>query len=40
MAGTWKGEGGGGVLPTQACHQLDLLLWFMGSELTEVLWGV
>ncbi len=30
--GTWKGEGGG-VLPTQACHQLDLLLWFMGSEL-------
>lgn len=33
--GTWKGEGGG-VLPTQACHQLDLLLWFMGSELTEV----
>lgn len=33
--GTWKGEGGG-VLPTQACHQLDLLLWFMGSEISEV----
>lgn len=33
--GTWEGEGGG-VLPTQACHQLDLLLWFMGSEIDEV----
>ena len=33
--GTWKGEGGG-VLPTQACHQLDLLLWFMDSEIDEV----
>lgn len=33
--GTWEGEGGG-VLPTQACHQLDLLLWFMGSEISEV----
>lgn len=33
--GTWEGEGGG-VLPTQACHQLDLLLWFMGAEIDEV----
>ena len=33
--GTWEGEGGG-VLPTQACHQLDLLLWFMGDEIDEV----
>ncbi|WP_071705939.1 Gfo/Idh/MocA family protein [Murdochiella vaginalis] len=33
--GTWKGEGGG-VLPTQACHQLDLLLWFMNSEIDTV----
>ncbi len=33
--GTWKGEGGG-VLPTQACHQLDLLLWFMATEIDEV----
>jgi len=33
--GSWEGEGGG-VLPTQACHQLDLLLWFMGSEMEEV----
>ncbi len=33
--GTWKGEAGG-VLPTQACHQLDLLLWFMGAEIDEV----
>ncbi|MGI5174461.1 Gfo/Idh/MocA family oxidoreductase [Treponema sp. OMZ 840] len=33
--GTWKGEGGG-VLPTQACHQLDLLLWFMDDEIDEV----
>lgn len=33
--GSWKGEGGG-VLPTQACHQLDLMLWFMGSEIEEV----
>ena len=28
--GTWKGEGGG-VLVTQATHQLDLLIWFMGD---------
>lgn len=27
--GTWAGEGGG-VLVSQAVHQLDLLLWFMG----------
>jgi UDP-N-acetyl-2-amino-2-deoxyglucuronate dehydrogenase len=27
--GTWQGEGGG-VLVSQAVHQLDLLLWFMG----------
>lgn len=33
--GTWKGEGGG-VLPTQACHQIDLLLWFMNSDIDEV----
>ncbi len=33
--GTWNGEGGG-VLPTQACHQLDLLLWFMDSDIEEV----
>lgn len=28
--GTWSGEGGG-VLVNQAVHQLDLLLWFMGT---------
>jgi len=33
--GSWEGEGGG-VLPTQACHQLDLLLWFMGADIEEV----
>lgn len=33
--GTWEGEGGG-VLPTQACHQLDLLLWYMDSDIDEV----
>lgn len=33
--GTWKGEGGG-VLVNQAPHQLDLLLWYMGSEIDEV----
>jgi len=33
--GTWKGEGGG-VLVTQAIHQLDLLQWFMGSDIDEV----
>ena len=33
--GTWKGEGGG-VLVNQAPHQLDLLQWFMGSEIDEV----
>lgn len=27
--GTWKGEGGG-LLLTQASHQLDLLVWLMG----------
>jgi UDP-N-acetyl-2-amino-2-deoxyglucuronate dehydrogenase len=27
--GSWQGEGGG-VLVSQAVHQLDLLLWFMG----------
>ena len=32
--GTWKGEGGG-VVVTQAPHQLDLLLWYMG-EVDEV----
>lgn len=36
--GTWKGEGGG-VLVNQAPHQLDLLQWFMGSEIDE-LYGV
>ena len=34
--GTWKGEGGG-VLVNQACHQLDLLQWFMGP--VEELFG-
>jgi UDP-N-acetyl-2-amino-2-deoxyglucuronate dehydrogenase len=33
--GSWKGEGGG-VLVNQAPHQLDLLQWFMGSEIIEV----
>lgn len=33
--GTWKGEGGG-VLVNQAPHQLDLLQWFMGSEIEEI----
>lgn len=28
--GTWKGEGGG-VMATQATHQIDLLLWYMGD---------
>ena len=28
--GTWKGEGGG-VMATQATHQIDLLLWYMGG---------
>ena len=32
--GTWKGEGGG-VMATQATHQIDLLLWYMG-EIDEV----
>ena len=29
--GTWAGEGGG-VLINQAVHQIDLLLWLMGSS--------
>ena len=33
--GKWKEEGGG-VLVNQAPHQLDLLQWFMGSEIDEV----
>ncbi len=33
--GSWNGEGGG-VLVNQAPHQLDLLQWFMGSEIEEV----
>ncbi len=33
--GKWTGEGGG-VLVNQAPHQLDLLQWFMGSEIEEV----
>lgn len=32
--GTWEGEGGG-VMATQATHQIDLLLWYMG-EVDEV----
>jgi Predicted dehydrogenases and related proteins len=36
--GRWKEEGGG-VLVNQAPHQLDLLLWYMGSEIEE-LYGV
>lgn len=33
--GKWQEEGGG-VLVNQAPHQLDLLQWFMGSEIEEV----
>ena len=33
--GKWKEEGGG-VLVNQAPHQLDLLQWFMGSEIDEI----
>ncbi|MGA2406362.1 MAG: Gfo/Idh/MocA family oxidoreductase [Bacteroidales bacterium] len=33
--GSWKEEGGG-VLVNQAPHQLDLLQWFMGSEIEEI----
>ena len=33
--GTWEGEGGG-VLVNQAPHQIDLLQWFMGSEIDEI----
>jgi UDP-N-acetyl-2-amino-2-deoxyglucuronate dehydrogenase len=33
--GKWKEEGGG-VLVNQAPHQLDLLQWFMGSEIEEI----
>jgi predicted dehydrogenase len=33
--GSWQHEGGG-VLVNQAPHQLDLLLWYMGSEIEEV----
>jgi predicted dehydrogenase len=36
--GSWEKEGGG-VLVNQAPHQLDLLLWYMGSEMEE-LYGV
>ena len=36
--GSWEGEGGG-VLVNQAPHQLDLLQWYMGSEMDE-LYGV
>jgi len=36
--GSWEKEGGG-VLVNQAPHQLDLLQWFMGSEMDE-LYGV
>lgn len=32
--GTWKGEGGG-VMATQATHEIDILLWMMG-EVDEV----
>ena len=35
--GTWKGEGGG-VMVTQATHQIDLLLWYMGEP--EEVYGV
>ncbi|WRS27563.1 Gfo/Idh/MocA family oxidoreductase [Oscillospiraceae bacterium MB08-C2-2] len=33
--GSWAGEGGG-VLPTQVTHQLDLLLWYMKSDIQQV----
>ena len=33
--GTWEHEGGG-VLVNQAAHQLDLLQWYMDSEVSEV----
>ena len=33
--GTWSGEGGG-VLINQAVHQIDLLLWLMGSSVVRV----
>jgi len=33
--GSWDKEGGG-VLVNQAPHQLDLLQWYMGSEMEEV----
>jgi len=36
--GKWETEGGG-VLVNQAPHQLDLLLWYMGSE-PEELFGI
>jgi predicted dehydrogenase len=36
--GSWDKEGGG-VLVNQAPHQLDLLQWYMGSEMEE-LYGV
>lgn len=35
--GTWQGEGGG-VMATQATHQIDLLLWYMGQA--EEVYGV
>ena len=33
--GTWSGEGGG-VLVNQAVHQIDLLLWLMGSSVVRI----
>ena len=33
--GTWSGEGGG-VLVNQAVHQIDLLLWFLGQPVENV----
>lgn len=33
--GTWKGEGGG-VLANQSIHQLDILCWFMDSDIDEI----
>jgi UDP-N-acetyl-2-amino-2-deoxyglucuronate dehydrogenase len=33
--GTWAGEGGG-VLVNQAVHQIDLLLWLLGSRVTRI----